>query len=77
MIVREALWVVGIGVGLGIAGALGAARFVEGMLYGIEATDPMTYVAVGAVVIAIGAVAAAIPARRATNVDPVVALRED
>jgi putative ABC transport system permease protein len=77
MIVREALWVVGIGVALGVAGALGAARFIEGMLYGIEPTDPMTYVSVGAVVVALGAIAAAIPARRATSVDPVIALREE
>jgi len=77
MIVREALWVVGIGVALGLAGALGAARFIEGMLYGIEATDPMTYAGVGMLVIALGAIAAAIPARRATGVDPVIALRKE
>ncbi len=77
MIVMEAVWVVGIGVALGIAGAFGAARFVEGLLYGIGPTDPATYVVVGGLVIALGAVAAAIPARRATAVDPVLALRKE
>jgi putative ABC transport system permease protein len=77
MIVLQALTLVGLGVALGVAGAIGAARFVEGLLYGIEATDPFTYVAVGALVVALGAVAAAIPARRATGVDPVLALRKE
>jgi len=77
MIVTEAVWVVGIGVLLGVGGAIGAARFVEGLLYGINATDPLTYVVVGGFVIALGALAAAIPARRATAVDPVLALRKE
>lgn len=77
MIVRQALWVVGIGVALGVVGAIGAARFVEGLLYGIGPTDPATYLAVGSLVIALGALAAAIPARRATAVDPVIALRKE
>jgi len=77
MIVTQALWVVGIGVALGIAGAIGAARFVEGLLYGINPTDPVTYLAVGGLVVALGAIAAAIPARRATAVDPVLALRKE
>jgi putative ABC transport system permease protein len=77
MIITQALWVVGLGVGLGLAGAMGAARFIDGLLYGINATDPLTYLAVGGLVIALGAVAAAIPARRATAVDPVQALRKE
>jgi putative ABC transport system permease protein len=77
MIITQALWVVGIGVALGVAGAIGAARFVTGLLYGVDPTDPVTYVAVGGLVIVLGAVAAAIPARRATAVDPVLALRKE
>ncbi len=77
MIVTQALWVVGIGVVLGVAGAIGAARFIEGLLYGINATDPVTYLAMGGLVIGLGALAAAIPARRATAVDPVLALRKE
>ncbi len=77
MIVTQALWVVGIGVVLGIAGAIGTARFIEGLLYGINATDPVIYLSMGGLVIGLGAVAAAIPARRATAVDPVLALRKE
>jgi putative ABC transport system permease protein len=77
MIVTQALWVVGIGVALGVAGAIGAARFIEALLYGINGTDPVTYLVVGGLVIALGALAAAIPARRATAVDPVLALRKE
>ena len=77
MIVTQALWVVGIGVVLGLAGAIGAARFIEGLLYGINATDPVIYLSMGGLVIGLGALAAAIPARRATAVDPVSALRKE
>ena len=77
MIVTQALWVVGIGVVVGIAGAIGAARFIEGMLYGINPTDPLTLASVGGLVIALGAIAATIPARRATSVDPIIALRKE
>jgi ABC-type antimicrobial peptide transport system permease subunit len=77
LIVRRALWVVGLGVVLGVAGALGASRFIAGLLFGVAATDPATYLAVGAIVIVLGALAATIPARRATAVDPVIALRDE
>jgi putative ABC transport system permease protein len=77
LIVRQALWVVGLGVVLGVAGALGASRFIAGLLFGVAATDPATYLAVGAIVIVLGALAATIPARRATAVDPVIALRDE
>ena len=77
MIVGQAMTVVGIGVVLGVAGALGAARFIEGLLFGVESTDPATYVGVGAIIVLIGLLAAAIPARRATGVDPVIALRKE
>lgn len=77
MIITQALIVVGIGVALGVAGAIGAARFVEGLLYGINPTDPTTYFVVGVLVIALGTIAAAIPARRATSVDPVSTLRKE
>jgi ABC-type antimicrobial peptide transport system permease subunit len=77
MIVTQALWVVSIGVVVGVAGAIAAARFIEGMLHGINPTDPLTLASVGGLVIALGAIAATIPARRATGVDPVIALRKE
>jgi ABC-type antimicrobial peptide transport system permease subunit len=69
--------VVTVGVVIGLVGALGMARLIQGLLYGVEPTDPLTYVAVGFLVIALGILAAAIPARRATRVDPVDALRQE
>ena len=77
MIVTQALWVVSIGVVVGVAGAIAAARFIEEMLHGINPTDPLTLASVGGLVIALGAIAATIPARRATGVDPVIALRKE
>ncbi len=49
MIVGQAMTVVAIGVVFGVAGALGAARFIEGLLFGVESTDPATYVGVGGI----------------------------
>ncbi len=77
LIVRQAMTVVAIGVVIGMVGAVGMARLIEGLLYGMEGSDPVTYVTVAIVVIAIGTLAAAIPARRATRIDPVDALRQE
>jgi putative ABC transport system permease protein len=64
-----------IGVGLGVAGALVLTRFLASMLYGIRPTDPLTYLAVSLLLAAVAALASYIPARRATKVDPMEALR--
>jgi putative ABC transport system permease protein len=77
MIVRETLAMTSIGLALGLAGALGASRFLASMLYGVSAQDPVTLAAVSIVLAAVAAVAGWIPARRATRADPMVALRDD
>ncbi|HTQ63114.1 MAG TPA: ABC transporter permease [Candidatus Solibacter sp.] len=64
-----------IGVVVGIAVALGVARLIATFLYGVTPTDPLTYAGVAAALIAVALLAAYIPARRATKVDPITALR--
>jgi len=64
-----------IGVAVGLLLALAAARVMRGLLFHVSATDPATFAAVAAALIAVAALASYIPARRATRVDPMIALR--
>ena len=63
------------GVVVGLAGAVALGRLMSSLLFGVTATDPVTYAAVVVVLIVVAAAATWIPARRASRVDPVVALR--
>jgi putative ABC transport system permease protein len=63
------------GVLIGVALALAAGRFISALLFGVRATDPLTFSAVAAALLATAVLAAWIPARRATRVDPMIALR--
>jgi putative ABC transport system permease protein len=77
MVVRQGLTLVVIGLVLGIAGALAAGRVLSSYLYQTAPRDPMIFAGVAAVFILAGIVACLIPARRATTVDPLIALRAE
>jgi putative ABC transport system permease protein len=76
-ILREGLMMTAAGVAIGLAAALGLSRFLASVLFEVRPGDPMTYAAVAAVLLGVAVLAAWIPARRATSVDPLVALRTD
>lgn len=65
------------GVGLGVVLSLGAARLLDGLLFGVSPSDPYTMMLVTLVMVGVGLGACAVPARRAASVDPLVAMREE
>jgi putative ABC transport system permease protein len=75
LVVRQGLALTLMGLGVGLAVALSLTRFLASFLYEVRATDPAAFVAVSLVLAAAGLMASYIPARRATKVDPMVALR--
>jgi predicted permease len=75
MIVRQGLWLAVGGVAVGLAAALALARLVTNLLFGVSGTDPVTFVAVPLVLLAVAVCATLLPALRASRVDPVEALR--
>jgi len=77
LVMGQGMKLAGIGVGLGLALAYGATRLLASLLFGVKASDPLTFAAVAGILTAAALLAAYIPARRATTVDPAVALRCD
>jgi predicted permease len=76
MVLRESLTLVGLGVAVGTAAALLASRLVTAMLFGVTGADPLTYVSVGLALVFVALVASSLPARRASRIDPIEALRK-
>jgi putative ABC transport system permease protein len=77
MVLGQGLKLTTIGLLVGLAGAVAATRLIEGFLFGVSASDPLTYGATCAVFIAVALAASYLPARRAMRVDPMTALREE
>lgn len=75
MVLRETLVLVSIGIAIGVPSAIGAARLIASQLFGLTAADPLTISAAAVVLIAVAALAGYLPARRASRVDPIIALR--
>jgi ABC-type antimicrobial peptide transport system permease subunit len=75
LVLRQALALVGVGIVIGLAGALALTRLMASMLFGVSATDLVTFGVISLLLAGIALVAGYLPARRATKVDPLVALR--
>src|SRR5581483_888483 len=75
LILREGVALVAVGLALGLVASLAATSLIERFLYGVRATDPLTYALIALVLAAVALLACYLQARRATKVDPMVALR--
>lgn len=75
MVLRQGLWLALIGVALGVAASFGLTRLMRSMLFGVTASDPATFISVTVALLVVALAACWLPARRATRVDPVIALR--
>ena len=75
MVLRQAMTLVVAGLALGLAGAFAVSRVVSGLLFGLSAIDPATFMGVGVLLVLVATLATYVPARRASRLDPLRALR--
>ena len=77
LFLRRGLIQLGVGLAIGVIGAFGVGRLLESLLVGTSPRDPVTLMSIVAILVVVGAAACAVPARRATRLDPVIALRHE
>jgi predicted permease len=77
LVLGQSLTLTGVGIGFGVAGAAAVTRALRGLLFGLTPLDPATFIGVAALFALVAALAALLPAHRATRVDPLVALRNE
>jgi len=75
LVVKQGISLALVGVGIGLLASFGLTRLVSGLLFGVSATDPLTFITIAMLLMFVAALACWIPARRATKVDPMIALR--
>jgi ABC-type antimicrobial peptide transport system permease subunit len=76
-VIRQAVVLVGIGIAVGLVAALGLTRVMASLLFGVSATDAVTYAVLAVLLGIVALVASYVPARRAAGVPPIIALRHD
>jgi len=76
LVLKQGLMTAGVGIVLGLAASAGVSRFMQTMLFGVDRYDPAVFAGVTAVLLLVAVAACYVPARRATRIDPMVALRD-
>jgi predicted permease len=77
LVLRRGMTLAGAGVGIGVVAALAMTRLLSSFLFGVRATDPVTFLAIAAALMIVAAIASLIPARRASRIDPMMSLRSE
>ena len=77
LMLRQGMTPVAIGLAVGLGGALAVTRLLQSLLYGVSATDPLTFAGVATLLAAVALLASWLPSRRATRVQPALTLREE